>query len=82
MFHCPVWVHTGLKGSFDYRPPTQTDGEIHFAGQAGPFIFLTDEIGLKLKKSTASSESLVIDHAEKPAPNCAQFRRISFLNTI
>ena len=63
----PVIDKTGLTGLYDF--------EMEWASNAddtnGPSIFtaVQDRLGLKLEKSTAPFDTVVIDHAEKPSAN-------------
>ena len=58
---------TNLKGEFDFA--------IEFGDQTPEFpepsIFtaLTEQLGLKLESVKAPTETLVIDHAERPSEN-------------
>ena len=63
----PVFDQTGLKGSFDFEYR-------YDSGEAQPdtiscIVTSLQELGLRLKPSQGSVETIVIDHAEKPSAN-------------
>lgn len=70
----PVLDQTGLSGKFDFSvefvpqrgPAAEAESE-----PAGPTVLeaLRDQLGLKLKSTTAPLEIIVIDHIEPPSPN-------------
>ena len=74
----PVVDQTGLTGKFDFSLNWARDPIGSTAAQPdesdnseGPSFFdaLKDQLGLKLKSTTAPIQTLVIDHAEQPSPN-------------
>jgi uncharacterized protein (TIGR03435 family) len=67
---------TGLTGTFDFslewslpRDPTQSQSSP--TEDAGPTLLqaLAEQLGLKLKSTTATVAVLVVDHIERPSPN-------------
>jgi uncharacterized protein (TIGR03435 family) len=67
VLHRPVIDRTEITGSFDYKEAnTGVPQEHDFEGSFPSFL---RNIGLKLTSATGHVERLVIDHAEKPAPN-------------
>lgn len=81
----PVINNTGLTGLFDihlefarepgnpyeYRSPDGEAPAIAAPGEAGPSIFtaLQEQLGLKLERTRAAREFLVIDRVERPSEN-------------
>ena len=79
----PVQDETGLTGSFDFQLTWTPDpGEsrqdlekLKAAGipfdPSGPSFFaaVQEQLGLKLESKKGRTETLVIDHAERPAGN-------------
>jgi bla regulator protein BlaR1 len=70
----PVVDKTGLRGRYDYaiewmeEPRSGADAEPAFQGTT--FLeALRDQLGLKLERSMAPVEVLVIDHVERPSAN-------------
>ena len=64
----PLVDQTGLKGQFDFsvefaREPTNPDDPTAYQDA------LQDQLGVKLKATTASIETLVIDRVERPTEN-------------
>ena len=62
----PVFDRTGLQGYFDIElewAPAPTDD--------GPSLFtaVQDQLGLKLESTKAPLDVLIVEHAERPAPN-------------
>jgi uncharacterized protein (TIGR03435 family) len=74
----PVVDQTGLTGSFDFTleftprpkgpPPPDQDVQPDLPGTTLQEA-LQDQLGLKLKATTAPLDNLVIDHAERPSEN-------------
>jgi uncharacterized protein (TIGR03435 family) len=67
----PLADKTGLTGAFDidieFLPPTAPPDA---AGDAPSLAAaLRDRLGLKLEKTTGPVETIVIEHAERPAEN-------------
>jgi len=64
----PVIDKTGLAGFYDFQiqwAPNDLAG-----GESGPSAFTAiEELGLKLESAVALYDTIVIDHAEKPAGN-------------
>jgi|HubBroStandDraft_1064217.scaffolds.fasta_scaffold15393_2 uncharacterized protein (TIGR03435 family) len=69
VLHAPVQDQTGLSGLFNYRSPIEVDPDAYVADNAGSFLNLLAEIGLKLQSAKGPVETFVIDHAEQPSPN-------------
>lgn len=70
----PVFDKTGLTGDYDFT--LDFVGENIPLGQEDPTAdvppladALQQQLGLKLEPSTASFDTVVIDHAERPSPN-------------
>lgn len=69
----PIVDKTGLSDTYDYiiewDPKASAGPEEH--DSTGPSFIeaLQDQLGLKLKASTASVKEFVIDHIEDPSPN-------------
>ncbi len=68
ILHCTVLDQTGISGAFDYKSPPE-DWETYQQNQTASFLFLIQEMGLRLKPSRGPVETFVIDHAERPSPN-------------
>jgi uncharacterized protein (TIGR03435 family) len=68
MLRAPVLDRTRLTGSFDYWGPPE-DWNTYQSDMPGSFFHMIGDIGLKLVPSKGPVETLVIDHAEPPAPN-------------
>lgn len=66
--HAPVIDETHIDGYFDYRSATDVDMSNMDIVDAAFQDFLS-EMGLRLKKSNGSVETIVIDHVEKPSEN-------------
>jgi len=69
----PVVDKTGLKGIFNFNLQWTSESEIA-ANRGGPdavsiFTALPEQLGLRLRSTTALVEVLVIDHVERPAPD-------------
>jgi uncharacterized protein (TIGR03435 family) len=74
----PVIDQTGLTGTFDFSldwapdlngaVDTPSGGSDDLKGSSF-FEALKDQLGLKLKQTTAPIRTLVIDHVELPSPN-------------
>ena len=63
----PVLDRTGLKGAFDFKFDYASDDN---QPDAIASIFASIQgLGLKLEAAKGPVETLVIDHAEKPAEN-------------
>jgi uncharacterized protein (TIGR03435 family) len=69
----PVWDQTGLDGRFDF-----TLEWIRESNNPGPIDLqegttfqeaLQEQLGLKLKSTKATIDTLVIDHVERPSEN-------------
>ena len=73
----PVIDRTGVAGTFDVHLRwTPEPGELGDPGgnslennSGSIFTVLTEQLGLKLQRTTGPVEVLVIDHVEKPSPN-------------
>jgi bla regulator protein blaR1 len=74
----PVVDQTGLTGKFDieanFAPPWKTSkapGTDAISDFAGPTFLqaLKDDLGLKLVRTRAVIQTIVIDHVEQPSPN-------------
>jgi uncharacterized protein (TIGR03435 family) len=66
--HAPVADGTGLNGLFDYRQ-IEPDPEPNYGDNPESFLQLIREVGLKIKRSKGTVETLVIDQAERPSSN-------------
>jgi len=63
----PVTDRTGLSGSFDFEyKPGDVDND---ADITGFLLTAMKALGLELKASKGSIETIVIDHIERPSPN-------------
>ena len=63
----PVIDRTGLKGSFDFDYRTNDpDNDADFTGF---LLTAMKALGLELKASKGSIQTIVIDHIERPSPN-------------
>jgi uncharacterized protein (TIGR03435 family) len=68
----PVFDKTGLAGTYDFTLECVVESlAAGVADIGGPSIFtaLQEQLGLKLESATAPFDTVVIDHAERPAPN-------------
>jgi uncharacterized protein (TIGR03435 family) len=66
--HRPVLNRTGIEGHFDFLIDCPPDN----AGTDENVLLLSalqDQVGLKLQTQPGSIDVIVVDHAEKPAPN-------------
>jgi uncharacterized protein (TIGR03435 family) len=61
----------GIEGKFDFDVRFIKDGKPPADGETGPDLpaALQEELGLKLERSKAPVEVLVVDHLEKPSEN-------------
>jgi uncharacterized protein (TIGR03435 family) len=64
----PVLDRTALPGSFDYWGPPE-DWTMYQNDPAASFLNMLHDVGLKLVPAKGPVVTLVIDHAEPPAPN-------------
>jgi uncharacterized protein (TIGR03435 family) len=63
----PVTDQTGLSGSFDFEyKPGDVDNN---ADITGFLLTAMKALGLELKASKGSIQTIVIDHIERPSPN-------------
>jgi uncharacterized protein (TIGR03435 family) len=63
---------TGLKGSYDLKLEWAREDPFTNPGasaSAGIFAALQDQLGLRLESVKSPVETLIIDHAERPAEN-------------
>jgi uncharacterized protein (TIGR03435 family) len=72
--HSPVQDKTGLTGTYDFKLQWSDDDSPASASSqdaSWPSIFtaLQEQLGLKLKPSKVSIDTIVIDHVEPPSPN-------------
>jgi uncharacterized protein (TIGR03435 family) len=58
----PVEDRTGLTGKFDFEVP-------RWQSDDGSYEFSIDALGLKLVPIMVPTESIVVDHIERPSPN-------------
>jgi uncharacterized protein (TIGR03435 family) len=71
----PVQDKTGLTGKYDFvlqkpDPVAMPSAGPQEAAEPAPTVFSTVEaLGLKLESAKGSTETLVIDHIERPSPN-------------
>ena len=70
----PIQDKTGLTGRYDFSFQKPTPNSSPSAGQdaadPGPTIFsVMDDLGLKLEPAKGETETLVIDHVERPSEN-------------
>jgi uncharacterized protein (TIGR03435 family) len=68
----PVFDKTGLAGTYDFTLECVVENlAAGVADIGGPSIFtaLQEQLGLKLESATAPFDTVVIDHAERLAPN-------------
>jgi uncharacterized protein (TIGR03435 family) len=59
---------TGLTGRYDLTLEREADDPAT-PGPEGPPSYGIEALGLRLRKSTASIDALVIDHMERPTSN-------------
>jgi uncharacterized protein (TIGR03435 family) len=64
----PVLDKTGLEGNYDYVLEWSADSD---ATSTGPSVFtaLQEQLGLRLESMKAPTDTLVIDHIERPSQN-------------
>jgi uncharacterized protein (TIGR03435 family) len=65
----PVQDRTGLTGRYDlsFQKPVPASADV---SDPGPTIFsVMDELGLKLEPAKGQTETLVVDHVERPSGN-------------
>jgi uncharacterized protein (TIGR03435 family) len=62
-----VLDHTGISGEFDFKIDYAIEGH----AEEGPSILtaLQEQLGLRLRPTKGSIETLVIERAERPAEN-------------
>jgi uncharacterized protein (TIGR03435 family) len=67
----PVVDETGLKGRYDFKLQWTTDETRDPAPDAPPGLFtaIQEQIGLKLDRTKAAADVLVIDQVERPGAN-------------
>jgi uncharacterized protein (TIGR03435 family) len=70
ILRAPVLDQTKLVGSYDYEQKTVlSEAEADYKDPSDAFLGMIGEVGLKLKSSHGPIDTLVILHAERPAPN-------------
>ncbi len=66
----PVHDRTGMSGVFDYNVVfARDDNPADVSGLPTLAVALQQELGLRLEKSKAQVEVLIVDHVEKPSEN-------------
>jgi uncharacterized protein (TIGR03435 family) len=66
----PVIDKTGLTGSYDYKLEWGDNGAVQAdADVVSIFTAIQEQLGLKLEKTTAPIEVLIVDYAAKPSEN-------------
>jgi uncharacterized protein (TIGR03435 family) len=66
----PVLDKTGLTGGYDYKLEWGDNGAVNAdADVVSIFTAIQDQLGLKLEKTTALIEVLIVDSAAKPSEN-------------
>jgi uncharacterized protein (TIGR03435 family) len=70
-FAHPVVDQTALDGRFDFTLEWTRESNNAAPADPGPTIqeALQDQLGLKLKSTKVSMDTLVIDHVERPSEN-------------
>jgi uncharacterized protein (TIGR03435 family) len=82
----PVVDQTGLTDRYDFNL-NWTPDQSQFAAMGGHvrppatddpnappslYVALPEQLGLKLESTKANTDVMVIDHVEKPSPNCVR----------
>ena len=65
----PVKDKTGLTGKYDFVLERDAPDPAEAGGQSGPPTYAVEALGLKLERSKAVVDTLVIDHMERPTGN-------------